>query len=61
MREQHRFTGNLSLQHLEKFYDTRPTSVYEKNPSLTIFQAANRRSEVEGIARKIHTLIRQGS
>jgi ATP-dependent helicase/nuclease subunit B len=61
LREQHRFTGNLSLGHLEKFYDTRPTSVYENNPSLTIFQAANRRSEIEGIARKIHTLIRQGS
>ena len=58
LREQHRFV-HQSLSHLEKFYDTRPTSIYEDNPRLTIFQAANRRSEVEGIARQIHALVRQ--
>lgn len=58
LNEQHRFSGNPSLQHLETFYDTRPTSVYADHTSLTIFQAANRRSEIEGIARQIHSLIR---
>ncbi|MGM7719472.1 helicase-exonuclease AddAB subunit AddB [Metabacillus sp. Hm71] len=58
LNEQHRY-GNPTLRHLEKYYDTRPTTVYEQKPDLTIFQAANRRSEVEGIARQIHTLVRK--
>lgn len=58
LREQHRY-HHPSLKHVEKCFDTRPTSVFEDHPNVTIFQAANRRSEVEGIARQIHKLIRQ--
>ncbi|WP_226670020.1 helicase-exonuclease AddAB subunit AddB [Metabacillus litoralis] len=58
LNEQHRFTRNPSLSHLEANYDARPTSVYEKNTNITLFQASNRRSEIEGIAREIQELIR---
>ncbi|KKI93556.1 ATP-dependent helicase [Bacillus sp. SA1-12] len=58
LNEQHRY-GHSSLRHLEKYYDTRPTTVYDQKPDLTIFQAANRRSEIEGIARQIHALVRK--
>ncbi|MDQ0224220.1 helicase-exonuclease AddAB subunit AddB [Metabacillus niabensis] len=60
LHEQHRFAKNPSLQHLETYYDARPTSVFEGETSITILQAANRRSEIEGIARQIHSLTRSG-
>ncbi|MDQ0232240.1 helicase-exonuclease AddAB subunit AddB [Metabacillus malikii] len=59
LNEQHRLTNNPSLEHLEKYYDIRPTTIFEDKTNITIFQASNRRSEIEGIARQIHTLIRQ--
>ncbi|APH05978.1 helicase-exonuclease AddAB subunit AddB [Bacillus weihaiensis] len=59
LKEQYRFINSPSLQHLESYYDTRPTTVYEQETDVTIFQAANRRAEVEGIAREIHSLVRQ--
>ena len=60
LHEQHRFAKNPSLQHLETYYDARPTSIFEGETSITILQAANRRSEIEGIARQIHSLTRSG-
>ncbi|MFD2216292.1 helicase-exonuclease AddAB subunit AddB [Metabacillus endolithicus] len=60
LKEQHRYAGSQSLQHLEAFYDIRPTTVFDQDPGVTIYQAANRRSEVEGIAREIQSLIRNG-
>ncbi len=59
MNEQHRFMSSPSLQHLETYYDIRPTTVYEDKTSLTLYQAANRRSEIEGIARKVQSLVRE--
>lgn len=60
LKEQHRFYKSPSLQHLETYYDIRPTQVFEDRTSITIYQAANRRSEIEGIARNIQSLMRQG-
>ena len=53
-----RFSNSLSLQHLEQYFDVRPTVAYSGNLDLSIFQAVNRRAEVEGIAREIVKLVR---
>ncbi|MRX73528.1 helicase-exonuclease AddAB subunit AddB [Bacillus lacus] len=57
-KELHRFAGSPSLAHLEKHYDSRPTRKFEQETDICLLQAANRRAEIEGIARKIQSLIR---
>ena len=48
-----------SLKHLEASFDTRPSSSFTGNTAVHIAQAANRRSEMEGVARKINLLVRK--
>ena len=50
-----RHTKTPELAHLEAQYEARPAIPYaEKQEALTVMQAANRRAELEGIAREIH-------
>ena len=49
-----------SLRHLEEYFDSMPAVPFEEvNSSVHICHAANRRAEVEGIAREIRLLIRE--
>jgi ATP-dependent helicase/nuclease subunit B len=48
-----------SLQHLECAFESRPANKYEARANIHIAEAANRRAEVEGIARKIKGLARE--
>jgi ATP-dependent helicase/nuclease subunit B len=50
--------NQLSLQHLEKHFDTRPAVPYYGETDIHIGQAVNRRAEIEGIAREILQLVR---
>lgn len=56
--EQQRAT-NPSLAYLETHFDERPSQPYDKKTNITICQAANRRAEIEGVARKITNFIRE--
>lgn len=48
------------LAHLEAQYEARPVIPFaEKQEAFTVMQAANRRAELEGIAREIHSLVRE--
>jgi ATP-dependent helicase/nuclease subunit B len=48
-----------ALAHLEKHYDCRPVIPFVENTNaIQIYQAVNRRAEVEGIAREIIRLVR---
>jgi ATP-dependent helicase/nuclease subunit B len=47
-----------SLRHLEREFDTRPAVRFDGEAAIHIAQAANRRAEMEGVARKIHGLAR---
>lgn len=48
-----------SLRHLEREFDSRPAVRYQGDASIHIAQAANRRAELEGVARKIRGLARE--
>lgn len=47
-----------SLKHLEANFDSRPAESYRGETAVHIGHAANRRAEIEGIARKINRLVR---
>ncbi|WP_100330557.1 helicase-exonuclease AddAB subunit AddB [Bacillus xiapuensis] len=47
------------LIHLERTFEYRPQAVYEKPAPVLIMQAANRRAEIEGVAREIRRLARE--
>lgn len=47
-----------SLQHLEGKFDARPATPFHGQTAIHIGQAANRRAEIEGIAREIRQLVR---
>lgn len=49
-----------SLKHLELHFDSRPASRYEGETAIHLCQAANRRAEIEGVARRIQELVRDG-
>lgn len=49
-------TSEPSLQHLEQNVHIQPTRVFEGEAALQISTAANRRAEIEGIAREIRKL-----
>ncbi|WP_338379134.1 hypothetical protein, partial [Enterococcus faecium] len=51
--------NNDSLKHLETHFDSRPTRKFDGETRLHIVEAANRRAEVEGVARKIRKLARE--
>ncbi|WHX41854.1 helicase-exonuclease AddAB subunit AddB [Mesobacillus sp. AQ2] len=57
LSEQRRWQDE-SLKHLEREFDSRPAVPYSGEASIHIAQAANRRSELEGVARKIIGLAR---
>ncbi|MEH7333699.1 helicase-exonuclease AddAB subunit AddB [Neobacillus drentensis] len=48
----------MSLAHLEEKFDVRPAEAFHGDTAITIFQAVNRRAEIEGIAREIRQLVR---
>ena len=58
LKEQKRWQDE-SLQHLETYFDSRPARPFKGSNSIHIAQAVNRRSEIEGIARKIRQLVRE--
>ncbi|MBS4210669.1 helicase-exonuclease AddAB subunit AddB [Bacillus sp. FJAT-50079] len=51
-----RFHGQ-GLYHLESRFDKRPAPIFEKGPAIQLMTAANRRAEMEGIAREIRKLV----
>lgn len=59
-KEAHRFAENESMQHLDKWFATRPAPQFGESPSFEFCPAGNRRAEVEGIARKVLKKARQG-
>lgn len=50
---------NPSLRHLESEFDSRPATSYSGEAAIHISQAANRRAEIEGVAREIRSLARK--
>ncbi len=46
------------LKHLESYFDTRPIPAFQDTTNISIMESANRRAEVEGIAREIRSLAR---
>ncbi|MGD6817726.1 helicase-exonuclease AddAB subunit AddB [Metabacillus sp. 84] len=59
LKELPRFAYSPSLEHLEQNYDTRPSVPFKGAADVSICQAASHRAEVEGIARRIHYLVRK--
>lgn len=55
-----RYTGSPSLKHLETNFAVRPVTKYPLDAKVAITQAVNRRAEVEGVARDILKLVRDG-
>ncbi|MDP4171373.1 MAG: helicase-exonuclease AddAB subunit AddB, partial [Bacillota bacterium] len=58
LTEQNRWR-NASLKYLESQFDSRPAIPMAGNTAIQISRAANRRAEVEGVAREILHLIRE--
>ncbi|MBA9025237.1 helicase-exonuclease AddAB subunit AddB [Peribacillus huizhouensis] len=56
-----RFKGNPGLAHLEANLTVRPAHEFNEDTSVTVVQALNRRAEVEGVARTILRLVRDGN
>lgn len=55
-----RFSDAPLLAHMEKYFFNRPTKVWDKDISnVSLVAAANRRTEVEGVAREILKLCRE--
>ncbi|MFX3622452.1 MAG: helicase-exonuclease AddAB subunit AddB [Ectobacillus sp.] len=59
LENQERFRFSPSLAHLEKYYEERPCRYFSEKPDVTMYSAASRRAEVEGIAREIRQLARE--
>ncbi|WP_214482482.1 helicase-exonuclease AddAB subunit AddB [Bacillus sp. SM2101] len=47
-----------SLHHLEQSLESRPSIPFQQRSNITLYQAVNRRAEVEGVAREITRLVR---
>ncbi|AFM00631.1 MULTISPECIES: helicase-exonuclease AddAB subunit AddB [Desulfitobacterium] len=65
LTETHRFQ-NAGLKHLERFYNAYPTKAFKSGgstdlypPGIALFPAANKRAEIEGIARELRRLARE--
>jgi ATP-dependent helicase/nuclease subunit B len=58
LTEQKRWQDD-SLKHLEREFDSRPAAKFDGQAAIHVAQAANRRAEMEGIARKIRGLARE--
>lgn len=59
LREQLRVNESPGLSHLETNFNVRPAVTFQGNSDVTILMSANRRAEVEGIAREILQLVRE--
>ncbi|MFL6558158.1 MAG: PD-(D/E)XK nuclease family protein, partial [Bacillus sp. (in: firmicutes)] len=57
LREQKKW-NQPSLSHFEENFDARPTVPFLGDTKINICQAANRRAEIEGIAREIRQLVK---
>jgi ATP-dependent helicase/nuclease subunit B len=53
--------SHSSLAHLEEAFESRPAEVYRESAAITLSSAVNRRAEIEGIARKILSLVRDAN
>lgn len=53
----HRYE-NRSIQYLESVFEKRPARPFLEDTKMRIFHSANRRAEIEGIAREIRRLVR---
>lgn len=51
--------GDDSLYHLEEAFEKRPPLPYSGSPQIEVWRAANRRAEIEGIAREIRRLAQE--
>lgn len=58
LKNQHRWYHE-SLKHLEAEFDSRPIRKFNGDTAIHIAEAANRRAEVDGVARKIRGLARE--
>ncbi|MBM7586469.1 ATP-dependent helicase/nuclease subunit B [Bacillus pakistanensis] len=56
---QNKRSKNGSLTYLEEHFENRPIVPYTEPSSLRIWEAANRRAEIEGVAREIRKLARK--
>ncbi|MTH53328.1 helicase-exonuclease AddAB subunit AddB [Bacillus mangrovi] len=59
LKELPRFIHSPSLEHLEQYYETRPSEPFLGKTDLSIAQAASHRAEIEGVARTISKLVRK--
>lgn len=59
MNKNLRHQSSPSLEHLEKHIESRPTVQFEHVPEISLFQAPNRRIEIEAIAREMIKLVRE--
>ncbi|MDG4656713.1 helicase-exonuclease AddAB subunit AddB [Ectobacillus antri] len=59
LEEPHRFKGSASLAHIEKHFESIPPKYFAGSSNLTVYTAANRQAEVEGVAREIRRLVRE--
>ena len=57
LHEQHRF-NHPSLRHLEQTFEKLPAEPFEGDPNIYICEASNLRAEIEGVGRKIISLVR---
>lgn len=53
-----RFKQSPALQHLETYYNSRPTDTYHEELDIDLVSTSNRRAEVEATARKMINLVR---
>lgn len=60
IQETIRFKDNAGLRHLENNFAVRPARTFEEVPDVTISHAVNRRAEIEGVARDILSIVRDG-
>lgn len=61
IKDIHRFGNHKSLEHLEANFNIRPAIEYRGESDVTVMMAANRRVEIEGVAREILKLVRENS
>ncbi len=57
LTQAHRYE-NKGIQYLESVFDKRPVPSYKEETDINILHSANRRAEMEGIAREIRRLVR---
>ncbi|KAB2496513.1 helicase-exonuclease AddAB subunit AddB [Priestia endophytica] len=57
-----RYNNSSSLRHLEQFFEHRPVPTFEQEvDDIKLFPSANRRAEIEGVAREVRKIVSQGT